>query len=111
MDCLIIKKKFLNRIFENSKTWEIRGSKTKKLGKIGLIESGSGEIKGVTNIIGCVGPLNKEELIKNQDKHQVEDLDNISYKKVYAWILKNSSRYEKPVKYKHPQGAIIWVKV
>jgi hypothetical protein len=111
MDCLIIKKKFLNLIFDNNKTWEIRGSKTNKVGKIGLIESGSKEIKGEANIVGCVGPLNKEELILNKDKHQVEDVNNISYKKVYAWILKESVRYDVPKKYNHPNGAIIWVKV
>ena len=39
-----IKKKYLDRILDNGKVWEMRSSKTKITGRIGLIESGSGLI-------------------------------------------------------------------
>ena len=29
----------------------------------------------------------------------------------FGWILKNPVRLEKPINYKHPWGAVIWVKV
>ena len=32
------------------------------------------------------------------------------YKKNYAWPLSDAKRLEKPVPYKHPQGAVKWVK-
>lgn len=27
----------------------------------------------------------------------------------YAWVLRDARRLEKPVRYDHPQGAVIWV--
>lgn len=110
MDCLIIKKEFLDKIFSGHKTWEIRGSKTHKRGKIGLIQSGSGTIVGECELIGCSDELTIEHFLANKDKHQSSN-NSLSYKKTYAWILKNAKKYEKPIKYKHPLGAIIWVKV
>lgn len=46
MDALIIKKQFLDKIFSGKKTWELRGSRTHKRGRIALIESGSGPCYG-----------------------------------------------------------------
>lgn len=111
MDCLIIKKENLNQIFDNHKIWEIRGAFTKKRGKIGLIESGSGKVMGTCNLVECYGPLDKKELLKNKQKHKVFDVNSISYKKIYAWVIKDPKRYLHPKSYKHPQGAIIWVKL
>jgi len=108
MDALIIKKRYLDKIFSGEKIWEIRGSKTNKRCKIGLIESGSGMVKGTCEIIDCIGPLTDEELSETLDKHFAQD---VYYNKTYAWVLKNAKKYRQPVKYIHPKGAIIWVKV
>ena len=108
MDCLIIKKKWLDLILSGKKTLEIRGSRIHKRGKIGLIESGSGEIKGTCELVDCIGPLSKNDFKKNQNKHQSK-LSN--YKTTYAWVLTKPKRFSKPKKYKHPQGAVMWVKL
>jgi hypothetical protein len=114
MDALIIKKQHLDKILAGRKTWEIRGSKTHKRGKIGLIQSGSSTIVGECELIDCK-KLSENDFIKNLSKHQVEPerLKEVvgHYKTPYAWVLKNAKRYSKPIKYQHPNGAIIWVKV
>lgn len=110
-DCLIIKKKFLDKIIRGEKTWEIRGSQTLKRGLIGLIESGSGKVVATCEVINCHGPFTIEELKKYNDKTQIENEFNIKYKKIYAWELGNIKKLDNPIHYKHPQGAIIWVKV
>lgn len=110
LDCLIIKKQFLDKIIRGEKIWEIRGSSTTKRGHIGLIESGSGQIVATAELIQSHGPLSSEELLMNKDKTRIENEFNIKYKKVYAWELTNVKAIE-PISYKHPQGAIIWVKV
>lgn len=46
MDGLIIKEKWLRLILSGLKSWEIRGSRTKKRGTIYLIQSGSSHIMG-----------------------------------------------------------------
>jgi hypothetical protein len=110
MDCLIIKKEHLDKILSGKKTWEIRGSKTHKRGKIGLIESGSGTIIGECKLIDCSNELSLKEFLNNKNKHCSSN-KALSYKKTYAWVLDSAKRYNKPIPYKHPNGAIIWVKV
>jgi len=109
---LIIKKYWLNKIFsDNPKTWEIRGSRTKRRGNIQLIESGSGNIVGECKLVDCIGPLSDSEIEQNRSKHQIADDFDISYKNVFAWVLNDARRYANPVSYEHPQGAVIWVKL
>ncbi len=110
MDSLIIKKEYLDKILSGEKLWEIRGSRTNKRCTIGLIQSGSGKIIGECKLIDCIGPLTKEEYIINKNKHCSLNT-NLKYAKTYAWILKDAKRYKKEIPYKHPKGAIIWVKV
>jgi len=114
MDALIIKKQHLDKILSGKKTWEIRGSQTHKRGRIGLIQSGSGLIMGECEIIDSK-PLNTADFENNISKHQIEEkrLDSVigHYKKPHAWVLQNAIRYKEPKQYKHPQGAIIWVKL
>jgi hypothetical protein len=105
---LIIKKQWLDLILEGKKIWELRGSRTKKREIISLIESGSGEIKGSCKLVNCIGPLTEKQFNDNKEKHQSLSLQP-PYKKTYAWVLSEPKRFEKGIKYIHPQGAIIWV--
>ena len=61
MRALVIKKPWLDKILAGTKTWEIRGSRTNIRGTIGLIESRSGTVVGLCEVIDCVGPLTAEE--------------------------------------------------
>lgn len=109
MDCLIIRKVHLDKILAGTKTWEIRGSRTHKRGRIGLIESGSGTIVGECDLIACTDKLNLNEYLRNQDKH-LSNKDKLPYNTTFGWILTKPKRYNKPKIYCHPKGAIIWVK-
>ena len=71
---LIIQKVWLDKIFDEGKTWEMRSTKTKVAGKIGLIEAGSGLIVGeavtfliipVKSAIGGAYPENTFPILKN----------------------------------------------
>lgn len=109
-DGLIVKGFWLNKIFDNGKSWEIRGSRTNKRGAIRLIESGSREIKGKANLTECI-KLTKELYEKNRERHQIPaEYESLPYKQPYAWVIKDADRYKEPIPYKHPQGAVIWVK-
>lgn len=111
MKCLIIKKEHLDRILDGSKTWEMRSRMTKVRGTIGLIESGSGLIVGECEIVGCFDLSNHVNISKiYRHKHRVGEPEKlIKWNK--AWRLKNAIRYDEPIPYKHPQGAVIWVNV
>lgn len=108
MKALIIKRPWIDYILEGKKTWEIRGSKTNIKGKIELIQSGSGLVVGSCEIIDCK-ELTLEDYKRNIDKHNIQNVEDLPYKKTFAWVIADARRYETPRKYKHPQGAIIWV--
>lgn len=110
---LLIRQPWIDLILSGDKTWEIRGSKTKIRGTIGLIQSQSGLVVGIADLVGCTPALTVEDMIKSRKLHCIMDLfsDNeMPYGgRPYAWILLNAKRFEKPVPYVHPQGAVIWV--
>lgn len=106
---LIVKKVWLDLIFDGGKVWEMRTTKTKIRGRVGLIESGTGLIVGEVNMIGCA----ERQVPKNKDLikyHKVENL-NLLDKWKWAWFLMGAKRYETPIPYDHPQGAVIWVNI
>ncbi|MGF9644057.1 ASCH domain-containing protein [Paenibacillus sp. MABNS29] len=109
MDGLIIKPNWADMVLSGIKPWEIRGSRTHKRGTIGIIKSGSGLVYGTANLVDCI-PLTMYEWAANKDKHHVDYVD-IDYKTPYAWVMQNPIIYPEPIPYKHPQGAVIWVKL
>ncbi|WP_303168261.1 ASCH domain-containing protein [[Ruminococcus] lactaris] len=113
MDGLIIKKKWLDLIASGEKTLEIRGCNTKKIGKtIYLLESGSNLVRA-TCTIDSTYPISCSDWCEEKEKHCVEmpysELLK-RYKIPYAWVLRSVSLMEEEWKYKHPKGAIVWVK-
>lgn len=109
---LLVRSPWADFIVDSNKTWELRGSRTNIRGKIDIILSGSGCIIGTADLVDCIGPLTRDDLCDNVKKHRVgyTSIDDITYDKVYAWVLENAKRFDKPVPYKHPSGAVIWVK-
>lgn len=114
MDILIVKPYWADRIFDYNKLWEIRGSNTTKRGKIAIAKSGTGCVFGTANIADSI-PLTKQLCETNEKNHQVdiswEELIE-RYKTPYAWIFEYGSveKYQVPIPYTHPKGAVIWVK-
>lgn len=111
---LIVKPYWADLILSGSKIWEIRGHNTTKRGKIDIAKSGTGKIFGEVKLVDSI-PLTQELWESSRDKHQVnlswKELLSI-YKKPHAWIFEYGSaeKYIMPVSYKHPKGAVVWVK-
>lgn len=110
MNALIIKKPWIDLILDGKKIWEVRGSNTKIRGKIALIESGSGKVVGECEILDSIS-LDERTYKENIDKHLIENIIQMPYKKTYAWCIEKPQRYKEPKTYRHPKGAIIWVKI
>lgn len=108
---LLIRHPWVDMILDGKKTWEIRGSRTAIRGTIGLIPSGSGTIAGVCEIVECVGPLSADVFRKNAMKAGMRPSEARLgwYRNTYAWVLAKPRYLVKPVPYKHPSGAVIWV--
>jgi hypothetical protein len=113
MKALLIRTPHIEKILDGKKTWEIRSARTNIREQVGLIRSGSGTIIGVCDVIGCIGPLTEEQFRKNARKAGMKPSEaSLGYDdKTFAWVLANSQYLKAPVPYKHPTGAIIWVKL
>lgn len=111
MDGLIIKPKWADLILNGQKIWEIRGSRTTKRGTIGIIKSGSGMVFGTVKLTNCI-PCTVGRFMAYKQKHCIEDeRAAFHYNQAWAWVVKNPLIFPEPVPYKHPQGAVIWVKL
>lgn len=108
---LIIRPEWLKKIFTTGKTWEMRSTKTTITGRIGLIEAGTGLIVGEATLTGN-GPEITDMYVAGvtQKFHQVEDWDLLR-KWRFPWVLEDVKKYETPIPYEHPQGAVTWVKL
>jgi hypothetical protein len=107
---LLVKKEPLEKILSGRKTWEIRGRATTLRGRIALIESRSGHIVGTCDVVGVVGPLTLPELRRNARRAGFAP-SALRYRRTYAWILKKARRLSHPVPYRHPPGAVTWVRL
>jgi len=108
---LIVRAPHVDNILDNGKIIEIRSRKTNVRGRVGLIESGTGLIVGEVNIDGCSdSALTPKQMIDLSHLHQVDDLELLK-KWRYPWYLSNAIRYDQPIPYDHPKGAVIWVRI
>jgi hypothetical protein len=88
----------------------MRGRRTLVRGKIGLIEQGSGLIVGECELIYSGSPMPLCDAESLRRFHMVDDV-RLLEKWRYPWVLSGAKRYETPIKYKHPKGAVTWVKI
>lgn len=110
---LIVDEPWVSKIMAGEKIWEMRSTPNAKTGWVGLIRKGSGLIVGLMNINGSQGPLTKAQLHSHFDKHKVapELINNDNYKWFHAWQITEVKRFDTPVRYSHPNGAVIWVNI
>lgn len=112
MKALIIKQPWIDLILAGKKTIEIRGSKTNIRGKIALIASGTGQVIGTCMVNESINLAEEADLSDVVIKSCVDETTIRSfYKNPNGWVLSDAKRLTTPVKYKHPMGAIIWVKL
>jgi hypothetical protein len=111
---LLIQSPHIERVLAGSKTWEIRGYPTKIRGPIALIRSASGLIVGTCKVVETKGPLTRAEFLRNLRRVGLTpaEVDGaLPYPKTYAWVLRDAKRLRSPLPYRHPHGAIGWVRL
>lgn len=111
MNGLVIKSPYIDDILSGVKKWELRGMNTHKRGKIVLLKSGSGLALGTVNIIGVKAITLDEYNEWDYNKRNNKTASQLPYKITYAYLLEEPILFKKPKPYKHPMGAITWVKL
>jgi hypothetical protein len=112
MKALLVKQPWIDLILEGRKNWELRSSSTKVRGQIALVESGSGTVVGVCELVGVAGPLTLGDLRRSVRRHRVPAAQlgpAPPYRRTHAWVIENARRLLEPIRYSHPRGAVIWV--
>ena len=107
---LLILEEPLAKILAGTKTWEIRGSATKRRGRIALIQSKSGLVVGTCDLADVVGPLSLKKLRSSSWRTGFRP-EKLPYAATHAWVVRAARRLRKPIPYAHPSGAVIWVKL
>jgi hypothetical protein len=107
---LLILKEHLDKILAGTKTWEIRGKSTPRRGPIALIESKSEHVVGTCKVVDVVGPLTLAELQRNAKRTGFRPAQ-LPYRTTYAWVVRDARRLPEPIPYRHPPGAVIWVRL
>ena len=98
-------------ILDGKKTWELRGSKTSKRGLIHLALSGAGgALHGRAELVDCFA-VPREKFDDHFPQHRVADIKQVPYKNIYAWVLRDVTKYPSPFWYEHPQGAVVWLQL
>ena len=108
---LLIRRPYINFILDGKKTWEIRGSRTAIRGTIALVQSGSGTVIGLCELVDCIGPLTENSYRQNASKAGIRPKEAKlgRYRQTYAWVMERPRCLNRPVPYCHPSGAVIWV--
>ncbi|MEM0443452.1 MAG: ASCH domain-containing protein [Candidatus Caldarchaeum sp.] len=106
MDGLIVKQPYAGLIISGRKKWEMRlwPPPAGKLGRKVYLLSG-GYALGVVKVVGVRGPLSRSSVVRLRRYHL-----GASTRYRYGWVLKVVKRFNKPLKYRHPHGAVVWVR-
>lgn len=115
MKALIVDEPWISSILKGEKTWEMRKGVCKIRGPIALIRKGSGHVVGVADVTDCRPPLTTPTAYADAEtRHRIPAERQA---RAFAdgwrtpWVLSNARPLPKPVPYKHPSGAVIWVNI
>ena len=111
LNAVPIRAPFVDWILEGTKTWEIRSRPTKIRGVVGLIKSKSLTVVGTARIVEVIGPLTGTQARLNADKMNESPYDAAGAEGAFAWVLEDVRKLTTPVSYRHPSGAVTWVKL
>jgi len=109
---LIVREPYASLIVEGKKVWEIRKTRTKIRGEILIISNG--KAIGKAELVDVLGPFTPEELAEHVDKHRASATFLKEYsngKPLYAWVLKNAEKFDRPKEVEMAKGVQIWANV
>jgi hypothetical protein len=107
---LVIDEPWVSMIVAGEKTWEMRSRNTAVRGRIALIKKGSKTVIGVAELVGTVPKLSRSDLKANVARHQVPESEiSQEFKHNTAWVLERAQPLRRPIPFRYPAGAVIWV--
>jgi hypothetical protein len=112
---LLVRDPYASQLLNGEKVWEIRGRPTQIRGPVVIIKSGTGLAFGTANLVRVLGPLDLDDLVRAPElpHEEREELrrDGLPYAKTYTYVFTNPRWFERPIPYRHPSGAVTWVRL
>lgn len=111
---LVIREPWIGMILAGTKDWEMRSRATKVRGPVALIRAGSGLVVGVARLTGCGDRLDAEGMRATIHRHGVpaERIARVVADRwTLPWHLEGARALPDPIPYRHPQGAVGWVRL
>lgn len=112
---LMVRDPYASQILDGEKVWEIRGRATQVRGPVVIVKSGTGRAFGVVNLVRVLGPLDRDDLIEAHElplsEREEVARDGMPYPKTYAYVFSSPKWFERPISYRHPSGAVTWVRL
>ena len=101
MKGLIIRKRWLDKILGDTKSWEMRSQPTLYRGAIALICQGTGgQILGVADLVESLPALTETAFKETRGKHGIPPEDDARVLQdgwVYPWVIRNVRKLGTPV--------------
>lgn len=112
MKGLVIDEPWISHLLEGRKCWEMRSSHTSQRGTIALIRKGSGLVVGTAELVDSIGPLSGEVWHDARHLHCIPVEQYAATQRWdHAWVLQSVVPLRSPVRYRHPSGAVVWVRL
>jgi len=111
---LVVAEPWASLLVDGEKTWELRTTSTKVRGPIGIAAKGTGTIIGAVELVAVHGPFTRAEIAPYEHLHRVPASSTSTYsgpKGLFAWEMAGAVRFDTPIPCRHPQGAVIWVRL
>ena len=120
---LVVKARWARLLLNGTKTIELRGRKTSRTGRVALAVAGTSQLHGTIEVVSSelVGhrlangelapPVCGPFVADLVAQHCVHDLSIIRYRRIWAWKMRRPILFWKPKNYRHPRGAVTWVRL
>ena len=110
---LIVDEPWISTILSGDKTWEMRKTVCNIRGRVGLIRKGSGLVVGTAVLSASLPPIESLKAYAAAEAHHriPPDRQGRAFNDGWRtpWVLEDVRRLPTPVRYEHPNGAVIWV--
>jgi hypothetical protein len=112
---LIVRDPYASQLLNGEKIWEIRGRPTQIRGPVVILKQGTGKAYGIANLVRVLGPLDLDDLVASPEVPSEErdelQRNGLPYRKTYAYVFTSPQWFKHPMSYRHPNGAVTWVRL
>ena len=104
---LVIAEPWISHILSGRKTWQMCPKISKHRGPMALVRKGSSSVIGIADLVECIPAQHEAEYRTTEALHCIPRAEQrgAANRWPVAWVLENARSLQKPVRYRHKNGA------